>query len=68
MEIPHDKLSPETLRGVIENFVSREGTDYGTREWTLDEKIDQVLRQLKSGHAKIVFDEESETCTILPVP
>ena len=66
-EIPYDKLSPEALRGVIENFVTREGTDYGEREWTLDEKIDQVLRHLKSGRAQLVFDTDSETCTILRV-
>ena len=63
--IPYDQLSPESLHGVIEEFVTRDGTDYGEVEVSLDIKINQVLRQLKSGKALIVFDPESETCNIL---
>jgi len=29
MIIPHQTLSPEALQGIIEAFVTREGTDYG---------------------------------------
>lgn len=63
--IPHDQLSPEALQGVIENFVTRDGTDYGEIEVSLETKIAQVLNQLKSRKAAIVFDPDSETCTIL---
>jgi uncharacterized protein YheU (UPF0270 family) len=65
VEIPLDQLSPEALLGVIDDFVLREGTDYGTAETTLAQKREQIMRQLKSGHARLVFDERSETCTIL---
>jgi len=41
------------------------GTDYGKVEISLETKISQVLAQLKSGKAVIVFDPKSETCTIL---
>jgi uncharacterized protein YheU (UPF0270 family) len=65
IKVPHDQLSPEALQGVIEEFVTRDGTDYGEVEIPLETKIAQVLAQLKSGKAVIVFDQKSETCTIL---
>ena len=65
VKIPYDQLSPEALNGVIEEFVTRDGTDYGEIEVPLETKISQVLGQLKSGKAVIVFDQRIETCTIL---
>jgi uncharacterized protein YheU (UPF0270 family) len=60
-----DRLSPEALQGVIDEFVSRDGTDYGITEAALETKIQQVKRQLKSGHAVLVYDSETKTCNIL---
>jgi len=65
IEIPPGDLSPETLRGVIESYVLREGTDYGARTYTLDEKVDQVLAQIRRREARILFDPATETVTIL---
>jgi uncharacterized protein YheU (UPF0270 family) len=65
LKIPYDQLSPEALNGVIEEFVTRNGTDYGAIEISLETKLSQVLNQLKSGKAIIVFDQKSETCNIL---
>ena len=48
VKIPHDQLSEEALKGVIEEFVTRNGTDYGEAEIPLETKIAQVLIQLKS--------------------
>ena len=67
MEIPYQKLPPETLNAVIEEFVTREGTDYGDRVFSLEEKISEVRLQLKQGSVKVVFDPDSETCNIIPV-
>lgn len=64
MRVPLDALSPEALRGVVEEVVTREGTDYG-EEVPLETKVRQVLAQLRSGEAVIVFDAEAESCTIL---
>jgi uncharacterized protein YheU (UPF0270 family) len=64
--IPFKELSPEALRGVIEEFVTRDGTDYGEREIPLDTKVQQVLYQLHAGKAVITFDQKTETCNILP--
>ena len=66
VEIPHEQLSPEALRGVIEAFVLREGTEYGERDVSLDIKVAQVLRQLERGEAQIVFDPNSETVDVVP--
>ena len=65
IKIPYAQLNPETLNSVIEEFVTRDGTDYGEIEVSLETKTSQVLGQLKSGKAVIVFDQESETCNIL---
>jgi uncharacterized protein YheU (UPF0270 family) len=65
LKIPYDQLSPDALKGVIEEFVTRDGTDYGEHEVPLETKINQVLTQLKNGRAVIVFDPESETCNIM---
>ena len=65
MIIPFQKLSREALRGVIEEFVTRDGTDYGFIETDLEQKIDIVLRQLKRGEVFIVYDQDAETTTIL---
>ena len=64
--IPHDDLTEAALRGVIESFVLREGTDYGERELALEQKVAQVLRQLQRGEARIVFDCASGSVDIVP--
>ena len=63
--IPHTELSAAALRSVVESFVLREGTDYGEREISLDQKVAQVLRQLERGEARIIFDAELETVDIV---
>jgi len=66
MMIPHRMLSPEALRGVLEAFVTREGTDDGTQEVSLETKVVQVREQLDEGTAVIVYDEATDSCTIQP--
>ena len=65
--VPYTELSPEALRGVIESFVLREGTEYGDRDVSLEDKVSQVTRQLRRGEARIVFDPESESIDIVIV-
>lgn len=66
VEVPWTSLSEEALRGVVEEFVTRDGTDYGRREKSLDDKVADVTRQLRRGEAKIVFDPESGTVNLVP--
>lgn len=65
MEIPHRELSEMALRGVVESFVLREGTEYGQRDYSLEEKIAAVIRQLDRGEAVIVFDADTDTVSIV---
>jgi hypothetical protein len=67
MEIPYDRLSPDILQAVIEEFVLREGTDYGTQEFSLEDKVAAVRKQLERGIVKIVFNPEDDSCSILRV-
>lgn len=66
MIIPLEQLSPETLSAIIENFVLREGTEYGSEDVSLNDKITQVHQQLKQGSALLVYSELHETVNILP--
>jgi uncharacterized protein YheU (UPF0270 family) len=65
IEVPRHALSPEALRGVIEEYVTRAGTDYGAQERTIEEKIADVERQLERGEAIIVFDVDTATTNIV---
>ncbi|MFL6550930.1 MAG: YheU family protein [Povalibacter sp.] len=63
--VPHADLSPEALRGVIEAFVLREGTDYGLHEFSLEQKVTHVLQQLQRGEARIQFDPITSSVDIV---
>jgi uncharacterized protein YheU (UPF0270 family) len=65
--VPHTELSADALRGVIENFVLREGTDYGDRQVPHEQKVAQVLQQLERGDARIMFDPLDSSVTIVVV-
>ena len=65
VEVPHTALDRELLRAVIESFVLREGTDYGERELSLDDKVRRVVRLLERGDARIVFDPRTESVDVV---
>jgi uncharacterized protein len=65
VEVPHSALSPSALEGLVEEFITREGTDYGLREFSLAQKRDSVLQQLTRGAVIIVFDLEAEATTLV---
>src|SRR5688572_11020189 len=64
VKIPHTALAKDALRDLVEEFVAREGTDYGDRAYTLEDKVRQVMRQLEEGSAVILYDSRTETCHI----
>ncbi len=66
MIIPPEKLTTEALRSIVESVIIREGTDYGTREFTLEEKVSELLPQVLAGDVLISYDEDSESITLLP--
>lgn len=63
MRIPHLQLSPAALRAVIEEFVTRDGTDNSS----VAQRIELVLSQLDVGSVELHFEQETETCNILPM-
>ena len=67
IEVPVSALSRDALRALVEEFVTRDGTDYGVVERSLDAKVAAVLHQLDRGEVRIVFDPESETTSIVVV-
>lgn len=64
MKVPVDAISPETLTNLIEEFVTRDGTDYGEQEVPLQTRVEQVRRQLGSGEAVVWFDQATESVSI----
>lgn len=65
VELDPGQLSPGALRGLVEEYVTREGTDYGHGEWNLEDKVARVYQQLEAGEARIVFDLETESASIV---
>ena len=62
--IPVNKLNSEALQGVIEEYISRDGTDYGDIEVSAVTKFRQVKQKLENGSAVLIFDDETETTNI----
>ena len=66
VDIPLDRINPVTLRKMVEEFVTREWSDLSDADCTFEDKIEQVIQQLKENRIKVVFDLTSETCNIVP--
>lgn len=65
MIIPYEQLSSEALQGLIEEFITREGTDYGEEEIPLNVKVEQIKQLLKRRDVVVVFDVATESASIL---
>ena len=63
--VPWERLSAAALRGVLEEFITREGTEYGADDVGLERKLAQVQRQLEAGEVLVLFDGESETVNLV---
>jgi uncharacterized protein YheU (UPF0270 family) len=67
MIIPYKDLEPDTLTGIIREFVLREGTEYGEADVSLSAKVADVKAQLANGSAFLVYSELHDTVNILPI-
>jgi len=65
MNIPWQQLSEDTLTAILEEYASREGTDYGDVVYTFSQKVDMLRRQLVRGDIGITFDPQTQTCTLV---
>ncbi|HEY4745799.1 MAG TPA: YheU family protein [Desulfuromonadaceae bacterium] len=66
VEVPWDRINSDTLRTMVEEFVTREWSELADAGFSLEVKVEQVLQQLRDGRAKVVYDQVSETCNIVP--
>ncbi|WP_301099127.1 YheU family protein [Otariodibacter sp.] len=64
MIIPWQSLELDTLYNILDSFILREGTDYGLRELSLEEKRQRLLEQLKVEKVVIVWSELNESIDI----
>ena len=65
VEVPYEHLEPETLQNLIQEFVTRDGNDWGDVEGAMESNVDQVMQQLRNRKVKVVFDLKSETANIV---
>lgn len=65
IDVPYERIDPDALRRMIQEFVTRDGADWGDVGCTLEEKVDQVFRQLRGKKVKVVFDLTSQTANIV---
>lgn len=65
VEVPLDRIAPDTRTALLEEYASRDGTDYGEQETTLATRVEQLLRQLQCGDLVLLYDVEAETWDIL---
>jgi uncharacterized protein len=65
IEVPSEKINPDTLRAMVEEFVAREWSDLSDSGYSQDDKIEQVLQQLKEKKVKVVFDFTTNTANIV---
>ena len=66
VDVPFERLDPETLRRLVEEFVTREWSALGDVDCALEEEIGQVLQQLREKKVKVVFDLRTQTANIVP--
>ncbi len=65
MQIPYQQLSHEALEALLDDVVTRNGTDYGEVEVSSEQRKHQLRAALESKQACIVFDPETETINVV---
>jgi uncharacterized protein YheU (UPF0270 family) len=66
VRVPLERVDAGVLNSMLEDYASRDGTDYGARELELAEKVANLQAQLRSGSLAIVYDLASEQWDLLP--
>lgn len=66
MIVPYEQISSDALTALIEEFITREGTDYGDYDLSLQDKVQQVREQLQRREVVVVFDASLESVSLLP--
>jgi uncharacterized protein YheU (UPF0270 family) len=66
MIVPWQDINANTLNHLLEEFASRDGTDYGDYEISLADKVDQLKVQLQQKRILVVYSELHESVNIVP--
>jgi uncharacterized protein YheU (UPF0270 family) len=61
VEVPPARLEPDVLRALLEEYASRDGTDYGACELSLERKVEDLRRQMDGRDLLLLFDSERDT-------
>ena len=64
--VPLQRLETDVLQALLEDYATRDGTDYGERELTTQEKVERLQRQLSAGDLQILYDADSEQWDLVP--
>lgn len=65
IEVPYAQINPDTLKKMLEEFVSREWSSLTDEGYSLEDKVEQVLEQLEAGRVKVLFDFGSGTANLV---
>lgn len=63
--IPYQNLETDILLAILEEYASRDGTDYGAHEVSLEDKVAQLHGMLKSQEVFLFFEPISGTCDLV---
>lgn len=64
MLIPYELLEQHTLENLLEDFVTRDGTDNGD-ETPLSTRVERARLALTSGQAVILFEPQTQQCQLI---
>ena len=64
--VPLQRLQGDILQALLEEFASRDGTDYGEHELSLAQKTTALQKQLEQGELQILYDADSEQWDLVP--
>ncbi len=66
VQVPTQRLQAEVLEALLEEFASRDGTDYGFEETPLHTRVQSLLRKINAGDLLLLFEQDSEEWDLLP--
>ena len=66
VEVPLQRLQSDVLQALLEEFASRDGTDYGERESPLEQKVEALRARLQRRDLLLLYETEGEHWDILP--
>jgi uncharacterized protein YheU (UPF0270 family) len=66
VEVPPQRLEADVLRALLEEYASRDGTDYGERELSLEQKVGSLRAQLHRGDLLILYDVDGDHWDLVP--